>query len=115
MLGVTLVAASGGLFRQVSTGLLADTRALFGGDVEVETRTPLDAGTLGGMGDRGDVSLLIELRTMLFAGDRPRLVELQSVDARSPLYGEVELDPAMRSDVALPPTATAWSVMPSSR
>lgn len=94
MLGVTLIAASGGLFRQVSEGLLADTRALFGGDLEVEDRTPLPADVLSWMRDRGEMSLLIELRTMMLAGGRPQLVELQSVDENYPLYGEVELQPA---------------------
>jgi putative ABC transport system permease protein len=95
MLGVTLIAAGGGLFRQVSEGLLADTRALFGGDLEVEQRTPLAAEVLAWMRQRGEVSLLIELRTMMLAGGRPQLVELQSVDARYPLYGEVALQPSM--------------------
>ena len=35
MLGVILVAAAGGLYRILSSGLLADTRILFGGDLEV--------------------------------------------------------------------------------
>ena len=95
MLGVTLIAASGGLFRQVSDGLLADSRALFGGDLEVEDRRPLPGDVLQWMEERGAVSLLIELRTMMLAGGRPHLVELQSVDERYPLYGEVELMPAM--------------------
>lgn len=95
MLGVTLIAASGGLFKQVSEGLLADTRALFGGDLEVEDRSPLPDDVLTWMRERGEVSLLIELRTMMLAGGRPQLVELQSVDEHYPLYGEVELNPAM--------------------
>lgn len=95
MLGVTLIAGSGGMFRQVSDGLLADTRALFGGDLEVETRAPLPGEVHSWMRGRGEVSLLIELRTMMLAGGRPQLVELQSVDEHYPLYGEVELGPAM--------------------
>lgn len=95
MLGVTLIASSGGLFRQVSDGLLADTRSLFGGDLEVEYRSPLPDDVLRWMRDHGEVSLLIELRTMMMAEGRPQLVELQSVDARYPLYGEVELAPPM--------------------
>ncbi len=95
MLGVTLIAGSGGLFKQVSEGLLADTRALFGGDLEVEVRSPLDDQVLSWMQARGEVSLLIELRTMMLAGGRPQLVELQSVDQQYPLYGEVTLFPAM--------------------
>lgn len=94
MLGVTLIAASGGLFKQVSDGLLADYRALFGGDLEVEHRSPLPDDVLSWMRQRGEVSLLIELRTMMLADGRPQLVELQSVDQNYPLYGQVELEPA---------------------
>ena len=41
VLGVTLIAATGALYRQVSGALLADARSLFGGDLEVESRNPL--------------------------------------------------------------------------
>ena len=40
-LGVTLVAASAGLHQQVNGALEADARALLGGDVKVQSRTPL--------------------------------------------------------------------------
>ena len=39
-LGVTLIAASGGLFHQVRAGMLADMRTLLGGDLEVEANRP---------------------------------------------------------------------------
>lgn len=95
MLGVTLIAASGGLYRQVSAGLLADTRALFGGDVEVRTRAPLTDEVLAWMEARGVVSRMVEFRTMLVTPEgEAQLVELQSADARYPLYGEVVLEPA---------------------
>ncbi len=95
-LGVSLIAATGGLYRMVSGSLLGDVRSLFGGDVEVESRTPLPEEALAWMGERGDVSLLIELRTMLGGADgRFRLVELQSVDRAYPLYGRLELSPEM--------------------
>ncbi|MEM7254823.1 MAG: FtsX-like permease family protein [Pseudomonadota bacterium] len=93
MLGVALVAAGGGLFRQVSDGLLTDTRAVFGGDLEIETRTALEPAVLDWMRERAAVSLLIELRTMMLAGEETQLVELQSVDEYYPLYGEVALTP----------------------
>ncbi|HRP24682.1 FtsX-like permease family protein [Thauera sp.] len=94
MLGVALIAASGGLYRQVSASLLADTRALFGGDVELRTRAPLADEVRAWVESRGTVSRLVEFRTMLMnaAGDT-HLVELQSVDERYPLYGELLLDP----------------------
>ncbi|MDH5534429.1 MAG: ABC transporter permease, partial [Betaproteobacteria bacterium] len=92
-LGVALIAASGGLFRLVSTGLVSDTRTLFGGDLEIEHRVPLSADELAWMRERGEVSRLVELRTMMRAGDRAHLVELRSYDERYPLYGKIVLQP----------------------
>ena len=95
MLGVALVAAGGGLYRQVSASMQADVRALFGGDLEVEHGRPLDPAVLEWMGSRGEVSRLVELRTMLRRPDgRALLVELQSADARYPLVGALQLQPA---------------------
>jgi putative ABC transport system permease protein len=96
MLGVILVAAAGGLYRVVSAGLLADTRILLGGDLEVESMTPLPAEVLAWIRQDGDLTLVVELDTMLGTpeGNFQR-VELQSVDARYPLYGSLVLDPAM--------------------
>ena len=95
VLGVALVAAGGGLYRQVADSLQNDARLLFGGDLNVEHTQPLDADVLAWMGERGEVSRLVELRTMLRVPDgRAQLIELQSADARYPLYGAVELAPA---------------------
>lgn len=93
-LGVALVAAGGGLYRQVAGSLQADAQALFGGDVEVRHDRPLNAAELEWMRARGEVSLLTELRTMLrTAQGRAQLIELQSADARYPLYGNLTLAP----------------------
>lgn len=94
-LGVALIAASGGLYRQIGAALLTDTRVLFGGDLEVRTRAPLPENMLAWMHERGAVSRLIEFRTMLMSetGDA-HLVELQSTDEAYPLYGAVDLLPA---------------------
>jgi putative ABC transport system permease protein len=96
LLGVALVAATGGLYRIVSAGLQADTRALLGGDVEVDTSAPLPAETLQWMQARGRVTLVRELYTMIgnTAGDFIR-VELQSMDEHYPLYGALTLQPDM--------------------
>ena len=96
MLGVMLIAASGGLYRQVSDSLLAQTRTLFGGDLEVRSRSPLPDPVRAWLDAHGTVSQLVELRTMLMteAGDA-QLVELQSVDARYPLVGALTLDPPL--------------------
>ena len=94
-LGVTLVTASGGLHRLTSHSLLQDTRKLVGGDLEVEASAPLPAEVLDWMRANGEISLVTELYTMLGGADGGFLrVELQSMDERYPLYGELELEPA---------------------
>lgn len=108
-LGVALIAASGGLLRQVSDSLLADTRTLFGGDLEVRDRAPLPEAQLQWMRSRARISLLVEFRTMMMTTDgRAQLVELQSFDGNYPLYGSVELDPPSAPDAALALRDGAW-------
>jgi putative ABC transport system permease protein len=109
VLGVALVAAGGGLYRQVADAMRTDARLLFGGDVEVEDTAPLAPDALAWMDERGEVSRLVELRTMLRTGDgRSQLIELQSADARYPLYGTVELAPAGDLATALGEREGAW-------
>ena len=94
-LGVALVAASAGLHAQVSGALLSNTRALFGGDLEVRSRKPLAAPVLAWMAANGQISLLMELRTMMQTEDqRVQLVELQVADGAYPLYGDLALAPS---------------------
>ena len=108
-LGVALVAAGGGLFRQVGANLQADARALFGGDLEVRHDRPLATEELAWMNRRAQVSLLVELRTMLRTPDgRTQLVELQSADGNYPLYGNIELSPPGVLDAALGSQAGIW-------
>lgn len=94
ILGVTLVAATGGLYQQIRIGLQSDSRALSGGDLQVESRARLPDQAIDWMRATGEVSLLIELDTMMGtdSGDF-QLVEVQSVDEHYPLYGELTLDP----------------------
>ncbi|MEM7100630.1 MAG: FtsX-like permease family protein [Pseudomonadota bacterium] len=94
ILGVTLVSATGSLYQQVWQGLQADSREISGGDLVVESRSPLPEPALTWIRDRGELSLLIELDTMMGtrSGDF-QLVELQSVDQQYPLYGALTLDP----------------------
>ena len=96
VLGVTLVSASGSMYRLVGDGLLADTRQLLGGDLQVSSNRPqpLPDEAVEWISERGKVSQLIELRTMLGTPqDEFVLVELQSVDDFYPLYGSLQLDP----------------------
>ena len=109
VLGVSLVAAGGGLYRQVADALRSDARLLFGGDVEVEYQQPLPADVLVWMNDTATVSRMVELRTMLrTASGQAQLIELQSADDRYPLYGEVTLAPASALDAALAPRGADW-------
>ncbi len=110
-LGVTLVSASSSLFKMISTGLLADTRVLMGGDLEVDAREPVPGHVLEWMRDNGEVSIVTEVDTMLGtdAGGFTR-VELQSMDALYPLYGELRLEPAMDLQSATAYTDSAWGV-----
>ncbi len=95
VLGVSLVAAGGGLYRQVADALRDDARLIFGGDVEIEAPEPLPADALAWMAQRGTVSRVIELRTMLRTeSGRAQLIELLSADDAYPLYGSVALQPA---------------------
>ena len=109
VLGVALVAAGGGLYRQVAGALQDDARALFGGDVEVRHARPLPADALAWMQARGTVSRVIELRTMLRTADgRAQLIELQSADAAYPLVGTVALDPPAALESALGLRGERW-------
>jgi putative ABC transport system permease protein len=113
VLGVSLVAAGGGLYRQVADALRNDARLLFGGDVEVEYQQALPPDVLAWMQAPGQgaatVSRLIELRTMLRSADgRAQLIELQSTDAAYPLYGDVTLAPAGSLDSALARRDGTW-------
>ncbi len=95
VLGVSLVAAGGGLYQQVTDALRADVKLLFGGDVEIESEQPLAREIVQWVSSRGDVSQVVDLRTMLMTEKgRSQLVELLSVDDAYPLYGELVLEPA---------------------
>lgn len=109
-LGVTLVASTGGLYRQVSDGLLADTRELTGGDLEVDARSPLPDDVLTWMRRRGEVSLLTELDTMMGTDAGFQIVELQSVDGHYPLYGELKLTPDISLNAATLQQDGRWGI-----
>jgi len=110
-LGVTLLTATGGLYKLVSAGLLADTRALFGGDVEVESRQPLPEPVLEWMQRSGDIALVTELDSMVGTPDKGFLrVELQSVDQHYPLYGDLSLQPPVPLQAAIAMVDGLWGV-----
>jgi len=95
-LGVLLISACTGLLAMVRDGIASEERQLFGGDLELDVREPLEADALEWINQRGAVSRLTELRTMLGTEDDDfTVIELQSVDEHYPLYGTVSFEPAM--------------------
>lgn len=95
ILGVALVSASVSLYQVLQSGLLSDTRALMGGDLQIDSKQPLPDAVLSWIRQEGDVSRVIEVDTMLGTetGDLIK-VELQSADENYPLYGELKLVPS---------------------
>jgi len=95
-LGVLLIAACTGLLALIRDGIASEERQLFGGDVELDVRQPLEREALDWIDTQGTVSRLTELRTMLgTVDDGFTVIELQSVDDNYPLYGTVRFEPAM--------------------
>ena len=95
ILGVTLVAATASLYRIIEQSLLADTRALLGGDVEIDANEPLPDEVLQWIGGTGQLSLVREFDTMVSGASGEGFVraELLVPDAAYPLYGELQLTP----------------------
>ena len=65
ILGVTLVAATASLYGVVEQSLLADTRALLGGDVELDSGEPLPDDVLEWIRATGSISLVREFDTIV--------------------------------------------------
>jgi len=94
VLGITLVSACGNLLALLNQGFESQQRHLFGGDLKISQRAPLQDKQWDWITANAEVSRLLKLRTMLGteAGDYS-VVELQSVDNTYPLYGSVVLQP----------------------
>lgn len=95
ILGVTLVAATASLYRVIEQSLLTDTRALLGGDVELDSNQPLPDEVLEWIRANGSISLVRELDTMVSDADGEQFfnAEILIPDAAYPLYGELQLTP----------------------
>ena len=95
ILGVTLIAATASLYRVIEQSLLADTRALMGGDVELDASEPLPEGVLEWIRGTGRISLVRELDSMVSdkQGENFFRAGILVPDAAYPLYGELLLTP----------------------
>ena len=96
-LGVAAIAGVGSMSEAVRTGLANDAKAILGGDLTFRlVHRPMTAEERAFIADRGDVSLITDLRAMARVPDGgPRaLVQLKAVDAAYPLYGTIATTPA---------------------
>ena len=95
-LGVGVIAAVGTLRAAVDAGLVADGRALLGGDLEVDGGPqPLPDSLRDWLHARGaTTSDVVQMRSMLVAASGARqLIELKAVDPAWPLVGTAQTDP----------------------
>ncbi len=95
ILGVTLVAATASLYRVIEQSLLADTRALLGGDVELDASEPLPDEVRQWIRSTGSLSLVRELDTIVSGSDGEGFFQAEILvpDSAYPLYGELQLTP----------------------
>ncbi|GAA3965655.1 ABC transporter permease [Allohahella marinimesophila] len=95
ILGVTLVAATASLYRVIEQSMLADTRALLGGDVELDASEPLPDEVREWIHRSDDLSLVREFDTMVSGSDGEGFFRAQILipDDAYPLYGDLELTP----------------------
>lgn len=103
-LGVFAISAIGSFSAAARSGLLSDASALLGGDLEVRlVHRPLNAAQQAYLAAQGELSEVVELRTMAarLDGDRRVLVELKAVDSLYPLYGQIPIAPAQPLQQAL--------------
>lgn len=109
--GVCLIMAAGSLYQMLDRVLLADTRSLMGGDVEIESTQAIDQEVLSWIAQSGEVSLTRELDTMMSTeNDDFALVELLSVDDAYPLYGQIRLEPEQSLQQAFAKKEGSWGV-----
>jgi len=95
LLGIALIAACGSLLQLVRDGFGQQERNLFGGDIQISQRAPINETEQQWLSQNATISRLLELRTMMGTQDGSfTVVELQSVDEAYPLYGQVVLAPS---------------------
>ncbi|MDO3377573.1 ABC transporter permease [Geoalkalibacter halelectricus] len=108
-LGVFAISSVGSIAASARAGLLADARALLGGDIEARlTHREIDADQRTFLEARGPLSQVVEMRAMARAPatEQRLLVELKAVDELYPLYGDLEIAPRASVAQALAPDDT---------
>lgn len=96
LLGVAAIGTVGSVADAMRSGINDNARILLGGDLEISSlHTPPGAEILETAAKFGTVSKVVQMRAMLQASDRRKLVELKAVDENWPLVGTAELKPDM--------------------
>ena len=114
MLGVGIIAAAGSVASSVRGGIAADAQKILGGDVELRLLyRPATQEQIDFFRATATVSAIREMRAMARpgAGDQRALVELKGVDAAYPLYGSLELQPALPLADALARRDGRWGAV----
>jgi putative ABC transport system permease protein len=111
-LGVAAIAGVGTVSEAMLAGLNAEGRSLLGGDLELRlSQRGTTAEELAWLEARAEVSPATHMRAMArgqAAESQRSLIELRAVDGLYPLYGAVELAPAMPLAEALSQVDGVW-------
>ena len=117
-IGVTAIAGAASMNQSVEAGIAADAQPLLGGDLQARiSARPVGEAEHAALQRGGTVSTAVELRSMArsenAAGEigARALIELKGVDANYPLYGVMELDPAIPLDQALAEKDGVWGAV----
>ncbi|SHE91222.1 putative ABC transport system permease protein [Litoreibacter ascidiaceicola] len=95
-LGVAAIAAIGTVRGAIEAGLTEQGAVILGGDAEVQlTYRFAEPEERAFFESLGDVSELVDFRSMLATGEERALTQVKGVDDMYPLYGAVQLTPDM--------------------
>ena len=114
-IGVAAIAGATSLNQSVEAGIEGDAQPLLGGDLQARlTSRPINAEEHDALARAGDVSAQVQMRSMARTEDSAgevsarSLVELKAVDQAYPLYGAIDLQPAMALADALAEKDGHW-------
>ena len=102
ILGVMGIAGVGSVTSDIERGLASEGRSILGGDATLTFSYRFaNEDERAWMEAAGDVSEIVEMRSMLRYAEDRALVELKGVDGAYPLYGEIGLEGSDSLDEAL--------------
>jgi putative ABC transport system permease protein len=96
LLGVAAIGTVGSVAESMRSGISDNARILLGGDIEISSlHTAPNPEIIEAASRFGTVSKVVQMRAMLQASDRRKLVELKAVDSKWPLVGTAATAPSM--------------------